>query len=284
MAGDIFGRSATVDRSSHYLVDQSALPETKMRLTADLEIQLALGMANFKANAIARGSDPVRIEGTLPLKLEKRDAEYALSSDGPLSATLNFPAIFLAKLPTYLSRGLLTRGILSGNLNVADSVQHPLVTGSVNLVDGQFLRGPAVSTGLTFKGRNAALDYLHLGKASYFTYIFDSLVPSFEFAVRGDIDFSSLDEIKLKILPATHVFPSSPAMGAGDCVSSIEFHPILMLSSQPIQAIELGGSLFTRSFAISFPSIDGVRPSDVFPLCHDNTSSGKTLLLTLSSQ
>src|SRR4051794_25578946 len=38
MAGDIFWRSATVDRSSHYLVDQSALPETKVRLTGDLEI------------------------------------------------------------------------------------------------------------------------------------------------------------------------------------------------------------------------------------------------------
>src|SRR2546423_2052421 len=130
-------------------------------LTADLEIQLALGMANFKTNAIARGSDPVKIEGTLPLKLEKRDTEYALSSDGPLSATLNFPAIFLAKLPTYLSRGLLTRGILSGNINIADSVQHPLITGGANLVDAQFLRSSTVSAGGTFKGRNGAIGFVH---------------------------------------------------------------------------------------------------------------------------
>jgi hypothetical protein len=252
-------------------------------LTADVEMRLALGMANFKANTVVRGSDPVRLEGVLPLQLDKRDAGYALAANGPVSATLNFPAIFLAKLPSYLFPRIFTRGILSGNITIADSVQHPLITGSVNLVDGQFLRGPAVSTGLTFKGRNAALDYLHLGEASYFTYIFDSSVPSFEVAASGDIDFASLDEIKLRILPATHVLPSSPAMAAGDCVSSIEFHPILMLSPQPIQAIELGGSLFTRSFAISFPSIDGIRPADVFPLCHDNTSPGKTLLLTLPS-
>ena len=250
-------------------------------LTADVDARLALGMANFKSAAIARGSDPVKLEGVLPLQLEKRDEGYAVATKGPLSVTLSFPAIFLAKLPSYLSRGIFTRGILSGNIAIADSVQQPLITGGINLVDGQFLRGSKVSTGVTFKGRNATIDYLHLGESSYFTYVFDSSVPSFEVAARGDIDFSSLDEIKLKILPATPVFPSSPAMAAGECVSNVEFLPILMLSSQPIQAIELGGSLFTRSFAISFPSINGVRSSDVFPLCHDNTSSKKTLLLTL---
>jgi hypothetical protein len=252
-------------------------------LTADLETRLALGMANFKTTTIARGSDPIRIEGTVPLQLEKRDAEYAISSNGPLSVTLSFPAIILAKLPRYLSPTIFTRGILSGNITIADSVQHPLITGSANLVDGQLLRGSTVSTGVTFKGRNATIDYLHLGEASYFTSIFDSSVPSFEIAAHGEIDFPNLDEIKLKILPATHVLPSSSSIAAGDCVSSIEFHPILMLVSQPIQIIELDGSLFTRSFAISFPSIDGVRPSDVFPLCSDNSSPGKTLILTLPS-
>ncbi|HSP44846.1 MAG TPA: hypothetical protein VLO30_02525, partial [Chthoniobacterales bacterium] len=95
-------------------------------LTTDIETRLSLGMATFNTTTITRGSDPVKIGGTLPLKVKKRDAEYALSSDGPLSATLSFPAIFVDKLPRYLSRWIFTRGILSGNLAIADSVQQPL--------------------------------------------------------------------------------------------------------------------------------------------------------------
>ena len=248
-------------------------------LTADLEIQLALGMANFKANAIARGSDPVRIEGTLPLKLEKRDAEYALSSDGPLSATLNFPAIFLAKLPTYLSRGVFTRGILSGNINIADSVQHPLISGSVNLVDGQLLRGLTVSAGVTFKGRNATIDFVHLREAA--GPIFDGITPSLDVSARGQLDFADLNDIELRVSPAAPIFAT--ALDADDCVSSIGFFAGApgILPSRQVQELGFSGSVFARSFTISFPDPNNVDPPDVFPFCRDGLSAGKTLTLQI---
>src|SRR2546423_3878277 len=179
-------------------------------LTADLEIQLALGMANAKATMVARGSDPVKIEGTLPLKLEKRDAEYALSSDGPLSATLIFPAIILAKLPRYLSPTVFTRGILSGNIAIADSVQHPLITGTANLVDGQFLSGSALSAGVTFKGRNAMIDFVHFEE-----------IPALDVSAKGELDFNDLDNARLRVFPTATVF--ARVLAAEDCVSSIEF-------------------------------------------------------------
>jgi hypothetical protein len=251
-------------------------------LSADIETQLGLGVTNFKASAVARGSDPIRAEGAVPFRLQKHGSAYTPASDGPLSVALNFPAIFLGNLPHYLARGIFTRGILSGNVTIADSLQQPLVTGSVNLIDGQFLRGPALSAGLTFKGRNAAVDYVHLGGNS-FNYILDSVVPPLAVSARGSIDFPSLNEITLKLSPATPVLASSPGLTAGDCINSIEFHPIQipkMLPSQPIQEIGFSASLFTGSFALTLPTLSGV---DVFPCCRDDTSRGRPLLVILPS-
>jgi hypothetical protein len=239
-------------------------------LTADVEIRLALGMANLKANALARGSDPIRIEGSLPLKLEKRDTEYAFSSDGPLSATLNFPAIILAKLPRYLSPAVFTRGILSGNISIADSVQHPLITGGANLVDGQFLRGSMLSAGVNFKGRNAMIDFVHLRET-----------PALDVSAKGELNFSDLDNARLRVFPTGTVFATT--LATEDCVSSIEFFagtPGILPSSQ-IQEIAVSGSVFTRSFTISFPSPNDVDPPPEFPFCGDDAAGRKTLTLQI---
>jgi hypothetical protein len=247
-------------------------------LTADIETRLALGMANVKATATARGSDPLKIEGTLPLKLEKRDAEYALSSDGPLSAALNFPAIILAKLPRYLSPGIFTRGILSGNISIADSVQHPLITGSTNLVDGQLLGGSTVSTGVTFKGRDATIDFLHLREQRP-NISYDGWIPPWlDVSARGELDFGHPDDARLRLFPTAAVFAT--ALSPGDCVSRIELFagvPGIMPSRQ-VQELALRGSVFTQSLTISFPSAQDVDPPNEFSVCHD----GATLTLQIS--
>jgi hypothetical protein len=252
-------------------------------LSADIETQLALGVANFKASVVTRGSDPVRAEGAVPFRFQKRETDYTFASDGPLSVSLNFPAIFLGNLPHYLARGIFTRGILTGNMTIADSLRQPLVTGSVNLIDAQFLRGPAVSAGLTFKGRSAALDFVHLKSTPS---IASAPIPSLDAAARGEIDFADLDAINLKIFPAAPILASSHGLAAGDCVSSVEFYPTRIpstLPAQPIQEIGLSGSLFGGLSAISFPSPNGVDPAEVFPFCRDSSSRGKTLLLVVPS-
>ncbi|MDP9098676.1 MAG: hypothetical protein M3N48_06735 [Verrucomicrobiota bacterium] len=240
-------------------------------LTADVETRLALGMANFKVNALARGSDPVKIDGTLPLRLEKRDAEYALSSDGPLSARLTFPAIILAKLPRYLSPAVFTRGILSGNIAIADSVQHPLITGAANLVDGQFLRGSTLSVGVNFKGRDAMIDFVQLKEA-----------PALDVSAKGELDFSDLDNATLRLFPTATIFAT--ALADDDCVSSIEFFAGTsgILPARQVQELAFNGSVFTRSFTISFPSSNDADPPQEFPFCHDSPPGRKTLTFQIS--
>lgn len=234
-------------------------------LALELDARLVLGMLNLKGNAIARGSDPLKIEGSVPLQIEKQDAGYVVATKGPLSGSVNFPAIFLAKLPTFLSRGVFTRGILSGNLNLADSVQEPLVTGSVNLVDGQLLRGTTVSAGISFKGRNAIIDFAHLKERDA------------DISARGEIDFANIADIRLTLLPNVSL-TSTMALSADDCVNDVTFYasPSVARLSGSVNEIGLRGSLLGSAWTISLSN--GTLVPQTFALCRD----GKTLSLGLA--
>jgi hypothetical protein len=251
-------------------------------LTADFELQLALGMANIKASVAAKDSEPLTLEGAVPVRLEKRDTGYALTSDGPLSVAANFPAIFLAKLPSYLGRGIFTGGILSGNFTIADSVQHPLINGAVNLVDSKLLSGPAISAGLTFKGREALIDFVHVREP--LLVLFDNAdIPLLDVSARGEINFADAADTELKIVPAAPIFASAPSLDAPDCVNRVEVYAgSAFLPATKIPEFTIRGNVFSQSFAIALPNPNGVDPPEIFPLCLENAAPGKTLTLRIS--
>ncbi|HKP04166.1 MAG TPA: hypothetical protein VJU77_12505 [Chthoniobacterales bacterium] len=243
-------------------------------LSADLDASLAFGMANLKANVAVRGSDPVKVEAAVPIQLEKRDTEFALASNGPLSATVNLPAIFLGNLPSFISRGAFTRGILSGSLNLADSVRHPLIFGSVNLVDGQLLRGSAISTEINFEGRKATIGYAHLQERDA------------DISAGGEIGFEDIADVRLTLLPNVSLTPTM-ALSGEDCVNDVAFHasPAINRLGLSVNQINLRGGIFEAGWRISLRqenSLDSESAEQAvspltFPLCRD----GKTLSLGL---
>ena len=116
-------------------------------------MQASPGTLTARAVAITRGSDPVNLEGSMPLRLEKRESGYILNTDGPLSATLNFPVILLPKLPLYVSQRMFVDGVLSGRLTISDSLQHPQLRGFAHLINGRLLGGASLSTGMFLSTR-----------------------------------------------------------------------------------------------------------------------------------
>jgi autotransporter translocation and assembly factor TamB len=243
-------------------------------MNADLDASLAFDMAHLNANVAVRDSNPVNIVAAVPLKLEKRGTEFALSSNGPLSASVNFPALFLAKLPTFISHGLFTRGILSGNLNFSDSVQHPLITGSIDLTDGQLLRGLSISAGVTATGTDAAINFFHWNERDA------------DISARGKIEFGSLSSYHLTLWPSVSLRPTM-ALREDDCVGAVTLYasPAVALLTSSVNQIDLRGSLFGRGWTISLShepadpdnNADFV-PLQTFPLCRE----GKTLSLGLT--
>lgn len=239
-------------------------------LSADLDANLTFGMVNLKANVTVRGSNPATIEAAVPIQLEKHDSEFSLASNGPLSATLNFPALFLGKMPAFIFRGAFTRGILSGNVTLSDSVRHPLVFGTVNLVDGQLLRGSAISGGLNFKGRNAMIDFAHLKDRDA------------DIAARGEIDFEDVSDIRIALAPSTPLTPTM-ALSGEDCVSDVAFHasPAITRLGGSADQINLRGNIDGSGWMISLrpensPDSQNETTSPLsWALCRD----GKTLSL-----
>jgi hypothetical protein len=250
------------------------------RLSADLETRLTSKILGFKANAIASGSDPVKMEGSIPWRIEKGASGHALNTAGPLSATLNFPVIFLAKFPRYLSHGIFLDGILGGNLTISDSLQHPRVTGESHLIGGRLADGSSLAFGLTFGGQSATLDFVRLAQRGIDRF------------AHGEIGFTDLTAIAVKILPNESILETSP-LSAGDCVSSLELSATTVTGPPqhlPIDEIDFRGNLFDRAWTIS---LSGRIPDDpyrtlrapvtrTFPFCRESEASRKPLTLGLA--
>jgi hypothetical protein len=245
--------------------------ENAAALGGEVEARLAAGLVNFKANVAATRSEVVKAEGSLPLQLRKLETGYALNTEGPLTANLSFPSIFLAKLPAYISRGVFTAGILSGNLSVSNSLRHPTVLGDASLIDAQFLRGFAVSTGLTFKGPAATIDFVRLKHNAV------------DLSARGEIDFHDLTDIELRLLPSSSLVELTTLV-AGDCVKGVEFSMSSLdtLSPRPVSELGFRGSLFARAWTVSLSSPNDVDQPQAFPFCFGDQPRGKTLTLQVA--
>lgn len=255
------------------------------RISADLETQVGPGTVDVKATALAQRSDPVNLEGSFPLKLEKRESGYAFNTDGPVSATLNFPAIFLPRLPLYLSRQMFVDGILSGRLTISDSPHHPQLRGTAHLINGRLLDGTALSIGATFGGQTATIDFARVAQTS----IRNVHALATRYTARGEIEFRDLTDIGVKLLP-NETLIALTLLEPADCVDGIRFslNGATGLRGQRIDELRFRGSLFAPNWTISLNGRHTDDPqalllqegsSRTFPLCRDLPPTGKTLTL-----
>jgi hypothetical protein len=271
---ELYGTPASLEGKSDLHLRDLVL-DNEPRLSADLEARLALGSISVQAGATASGSDPIRLEGTTALQLEKTESSYRFKTDGPLSATLSFPAIFLAKLPNYLSRGIFHDGILSGQLGLSDSLGHPRLLGDLQLINGKFGVGASLSTRITFKGQTGTIDFAQVRQGGG------------QFFGSGEIDFRDVSEIALKLVPSAPLLDSS-SLETGDCITGLEFSGVSARSApfQFVRQIDFRGSLFAPTWTIALsperaedPLETPISSPRIFPFCQEDRSKGKTLTL-----
>jgi hypothetical protein len=262
------------------------------RISADLETRASLGTLSGKVNALARGSDPVNLEASIPLQLEKRESGYVLNTDGPLSGTVNFPSISLRRLPHYISREVFVDGILSGKLAISNSLRQPRVVGDVDLLGGKFASAFSISMHITLAGPTATIGYADLRQNNAY------------YLARGQVDFRDLSDIAVRVSPGMigdewrrlgaplkqPIF-SSTSLEPDDCVSGIELSPIPLprFPGRSIDAIDFRGSLFVPNWTISLIEqhaddplatlLRGGFSVRTFPMCPDLQPSGRTLTL-----
>ena len=155
----------------------------------------------------------------------------------------------------------------------------PLITGGVTLVDGKSLRGPNISAGVTFKGRTASIDFVHLREAVVLKH---GRNFSLDVSARAELDFADLNGVSLSVFPAGQVDVMVPA--DSDCLSGVEFFTGLpgILPSRRIKEFGVNGSVLSRRFTLSLPSANTVDPPEVFPFCRESPDRRKTLGLQIS--
>lgn len=258
----------------------------------DAEARSSGGILTAKAVAILRGSDPINLEGSMPLRLEKRDSGYLLNRNGPLTATISFPAVLLSRLPTYLSRWTFVDGILSGRLTISDSWPHPQLRGSAHLINGALLGGASLSTGISFNGQVASIDFAQIAQKNVRS-LHARTSTATTYTARGEIDFHDLADIQMKIVPTLPVTALTP-LEENDCISGIELSPNTMpglLRRQQIDEIDVRGASFEPNWTISFTENQSNDPLEAllqggslrtFPICSDHGVPGKRLLLGLA--
>jgi hypothetical protein len=200
----------------------------------------------------------------------------------PLNITLNFPSLFLAKAPQLFHPQIFGDGILSGNISLSETLQHPHIDGDIQLMNGKLSGDAGGSINLTeasgrivFGGSRASIEFLNVA------------TKNTDLSLRGEIDFQDTNDVTVRIDGAMPIFDLTPHQI--DCMNKIELASVPFTLAPAVAELQFRGALFQpnwtiglkeRTVAESFdiPDPDGVTRE--FPLCFSgNPLERATLLL-----
>jgi len=135
----------------------------------DFHGRLADSRIDTDATAFLGISNPVVLRASLPVRLEKKQLEAgtALDRTKPFSLALDCPALFLETLPNEWRAGA-ERGLVSGAIAWAGTLQAPTISGEASLLDARFRPPPPwpeinkLSAQVRFLNTEALIDSLHV--------------------------------------------------------------------------------------------------------------------------
>src|SRR5207248_5351060 len=138
MSGD-HNYSGTLDARADNLLDYFSSVRRATGKSADripVDVQATINSSNWDAHGVVRvlDSNPISFTANFPLRVGTDWNAFQLS---PLSVTVDFPSIFLAKAPQLFHPAIFQDGILSGSVSLSETLQHPRITGDVQLVNGK---------------------------------------------------------------------------------------------------------------------------------------------------
>ena len=246
------------DASEYFLLGKTA---SGSAIPIQVEAKIESGQWDAHAAFTLPGSSQVDVTAKFPLKLGE-DWKAFLAS--PLEAQISFPTIVLASAPQFFHPPVFNEGIVSGAISWSQTLQHPRISGDVQLMNAKLqntsLDVTEASGRISFDGEHGKIEFLNAANNEV------------EVSLRGDIDLHDLAETKLEIFPSVPVFELTTPPGA--CVNRINLQPIGITLAPIISQIELQGSVFDGGWTMtSRPAAIGEHgepiPSDAtkVPLC-----------------
>ena len=245
-----------------------------------VDVQATITSSKWDARGVIRVPDasPISFTANFPLRIGTDWSAFQLS---PLNVTVDFPSIFLGKAPQLFHPQIFQDGILSGNISLSETLQHPRILGDVQLVNGKLF----ASSGALFNLAEASSRIVFEGDRAWVEF-FNATTKDVDVLVRGEIDFKDTSDITIRITGATPIFDLTSHLI--DCVNKIEIASTAFHLAPVVGELEFRGGLFQSPWTISLkedsstPLFGVSNPAGLarnFPLCLGTGPEEKTLLL-----
>jgi hypothetical protein len=268
--------NATLSNLGEYLSIFRGPGENNSKPTpADIEIKIDSGNWDLRGMIGLSGSRSINFTAKFPLPFGTSWNAFLVS---PFDLTLDFPSIFLANAPQFFHPEIFHDGILSGNLSLSDTLEHPRIVGDAQLLEGKlestFLNLTGASGHITFDGTHASLDF------------FNAATQDVDLSFRGDIDFHDTNDLTVRIAASVPIFDLMPR--TIDCVNKIEIESVAETLAPVVAELELRGGLFRSDWTMNLKEPMGIQSNGAlilnettrkFSLCLGTGMDEKTLVL-----
>jgi hypothetical protein len=244
------------------------------------DVQATIDSSNWDVRGVIHipNSSPMSFTANFPLRVGTDWNAFRVS---PLNITLNFPSIFLAHAPQLFHPQILNDGILSGNISLSETLQHPRIDGDIQLINGK-LSGDGgtpfnlteASSRIVFGGNRGSIEFLNVA------------TKDADLSLSGEIDFEDANNVIVRITGAMPMFDLSQyPIG---CTEKIEFTPARFTLAPAVAELEFRGGLFQPNWTIGLKesiiaqSFDAQDPNGIsreFPLCFSGAGPERATLV-----
>src|SRR4029077_2338243 len=274
--------SGTLEARLNNLLDYLPIPreagEKANPIPADVQATIDSSKWDVRGVIHMPSSSPISFTANFALGI---GTDWNAFRESPLNITLNFPSIFLANAPQLFHPQIFRDGILSGNVSLSETLQHPHIDGDIQLVNGKLFGNGGSPINLTeasgriaFGGNRAAMEFLNVA------------TKDTDLSFRGEIDFQDTNNVTIKVNGAMPLFDLTQyPIG---CMEKIELTSVPFTLAPAVAELEFCGGLFQpnwtiglkdRTIAQSFYMPDPNGVSREFPLCFSGAGPERTKLV-----
>jgi autotransporter translocation and assembly factor TamB len=274
--------SGTLEARLNNVLDYLSVPrgptEKTNPIPADVQANIDSSKWDVRGVIHSPNSSPISFTANFPLRIGTDWNAFRVS---PLNITLNFQSIFLAKAPQLFHPQIFSDGILSANISLSETLQHPRIDGDIQLMNGKLFGDGRAPINLTeasgrvvFGGNRASIEFLNVA------------TKDTDISIRGEIDFQDTNNVTVRIDGAMPIFDLTPH--PIDCMSKIEFASVPFTLAPAVAELQFCGALFQPNWTIGLKERTIAESSDIpdangvtreFPLCFSNSSLEKATLL-----
>ena len=253
------------DASEYFLLGRGV--SNGAAIPVQLDTKISSGSWDTKAVFTLPGSSPVDLAAKFSLKIGQ-DWKTFLAS--PLEAMIHFPALVLASAPQFLHPALFNEGILSGTISLSQNLEHPNITGEVQLLNGVLQNAPLdlarVSGRLTFTGDHAVIEFVN------------AATRGVDLSLRGVVNLRDSADVKIGIYPSVPIYLLTDARPT--CINRIDLEPIGVTLAPVIDQIGIRGGIFDGRWTMELieaavpPQPVALNPT---PLCFGDKPAEQSL-------